>query len=186
MKKIVLIISLLSSITAFALEKTPGERMMVAMGIDKVLQAQREIYQADAVKQVAMTMKQLEGLLAGLPKETTQEIEQAMTLMMGQVLDSWNVETAIKIYSDEWSKNFTPVEIDEVIEKYEDPSAKKELEVVMAASTALSQYVSTSYNTALEDSMAQFLTLIQQAVAKGKQKVQSNKSIHPTAKAAAD
>jgi len=186
MKKIVLIIFLLSSITAFSMEKTPGERMMIAMGIDKVLQAQREIYQADAVKQVAMTMKQLEGLLAGLPKETTQEIEQAMTLMMGQVLDSWNVETAIKIYSAEWNKNYTPVEIDEVIEKYEDPTAKKELEVLMAASSALTQYMSTSYNTALEGSMAQLMTHIQQAVAKGKQKVQSNKSIQPSAKAATD
>jgi hypothetical protein len=185
-KKILSIILLFASITIFAEEKSSGERMMITMGVDKILQAQREAYKADAVKQVAMLMKQLEGTLSGLPKETSQEIEKAMTLMMGQVLDSWDVETAIKVYSEEWNKNYTQLEIEGFIKKYESPSAKKEIQVVMAASTALNQYISTSYNSALEKSMAEFLSKIQQAIVKGKQEAQSNKSNQPTAKAAAD
>lgn len=182
MKKILLIISLFTSMTIFAEEKSPAERMMIAMGVDKVLQAQREAYKADAAKQVAMLMKQLEGTLSGLPKETSQEIEKAMTLTMKQLLDSWNVETAIKVYSEEWNKNYTQLEIEQVIKKYENPSAKKEIEVVMAASAALNQYISTSYNSALEKSIAELIQKIQQAIAKGKKETQS--TVQPTVKAA--
>lgn len=186
MKRLVFVFWMLASFTAIAEEKTPGERMMVAMGIDKVLNAQRETYKTEAKKQVAIIMKQLEGTLSQLPKETSQEIETAMNSMLIELLDSWNVDTAIKIYSEEWNKNYTPSEIESVIKKYEDPSAKKELEVVMSASAALNQYISGSYNSALEKSMAELMPKIQQAIINGKKKAESNKSVQPTTKVSAD
>lgn len=181
MKKLLFIVWMLMSFTTLAEEKSPAERMMVAMGVDKVLEAQKEAYKADAKKQVTMIMKQLEGTLSQLPKETSEEIEIAINSTLIAVLNSWNVETAIKIYSEEWNKNYTPSEIEKVIERYKDPSAKKELEVVMSAAAALNQYVSGSYNAALEKSMAELISNIQQAIAKGNKKMSSNKSIQPTA-----
>jgi hypothetical protein len=184
MKKLVFIFWMLASFIALAEEKSPGERMMVAMGIDKVLDAQRDAYKADAKKQVAIVMKQLENTLSQLPPETSEEIETAMNSVLMALLDSWNVDTAIRIYSEEWNKSYTPSEIEKVIEKYKDPSAKKELEVVMSASAALNQYISGSYNSALEKSMAELMPKIQQAIIKGKKNIQPKNSIQPTAKVA--
>jgi len=186
MKYVAFIVWLLISSMATAEEKSPGERMMVAMGIDKLLDAQREAYKVDANKQVAILMKQLESTLSQLPKETTKEIEDVMSSMMLSLLDSWSVEAAVKVYSEEWDKNYTPSEIETVIEKYEDPSAKKELEVVMTASAALYQYLADSYNAAFEKSMAEAMPRIQQVISKGRQQLQPNNSIQPTANASAD
>lgn len=175
MKYLVLLVLLMTGFTALALEMTPAERMMKTMGVDKILHAQRIAQQADVDKQVAMVMKQLESVLADLPAETSTEIETAMRTMMSTVVDSWDIDTAIKIYAEEWNKSYTSEEIDAVITRYENPSAKKELEVLLAASAALNQYISGRYNSALEKSMADLMPALQQAIQKGRQKKAESK-----------
>lgn len=175
MRNIVCLILLIVGFSAVAQDINHAERMMKTMGIDKVLQAQRAAQQADIDKQVAMVMKQLEGVLSDLPKETSTEIETAMRTMMTTVVDSWDIDTAVRVYAEEWNKNYTPEDIGKVIARYEDPSAKKELEVLLAASAALNSYISGNYNAALEKAMANLMPSIQQAIQKGKQEIQAKK-----------
>lgn len=184
MRKLACLVLLITGLFAVAQDINHAERMMKTMGIDKILHAQRAAQQADIDKQVAMVMKQLEGVLSDLPKETSTEIETAMRTMMSTVVDSWDVDTAVRVYAEEWNKNYTPADIDKVIARYEDPSAKKELEVLLAASAALNRYISGNYNAALEKAMADLMPSVQQAIKKGKQEIQARKQNPSAAKTA--
>ena len=161
MNKVLLLVSLIASVPILADDMSAGERMMMSMGVDQVLLAQKKAYEADAKKQVDIVMTQLESTLSQVSKETSLEIASIMENLMTDLNNSWDIETAIKVYSAKWDENYTQSEIESVIEKYEDPSAKKELETVLGASAALNEYISSSYNTALEESMGSAMLKIQ-------------------------
>ena len=92
-------------------ELTPAERMLNAMGINKILDQTKEAQSKSAQDQVEMIMRQLSGTLSKLPDEKVKEIEVLFQNMMIEISDSWSTEEAIKIYSQAWTDNFTEKEI---------------------------------------------------------------------------
>jgi hypothetical protein len=158
-------------------ELTPAERMLNAMGINKILDQTKEAQSKSAQDQVEMIMRQLSGTLSKLPDEKVKEIEVLFQNMMIKISDSWSTEEAIKIYSQAWTDNFTEKEILEVVVKYEQPESQKELEMVLKASASLNNYVLGSYNKATEIAMADFIPKMQLIVKQALNNKTSNKSL---------
>jgi len=150
---------------AYAQEKTQGEKLLLVMGIDKVLEAQKEAQKIGAKKQNEAVMRQLSADLKGTHPKYEAEIRSLLDEMMDEILNSWTIERAIEIYSKPWADNFTEKELKEVIETFEKNENKKMLKMIMTASTALTNYVSDSYTRSTEEAMKRVMPKLKEIMA---------------------
>jgi hypothetical protein len=154
--------------------------MLNAMGIDQILNQTKEAQVKAAQEQVAMVMRQLSGTLSKVPAENVKEIEVLFQEMMKKITNSWSTEEAIKIYSQTWADNFTEDQILDVVQKYEEPESKQQLEMVLMASANLNNFITKSYSNATELAFADFMPKMQQiikdGISKGKAEAKSKTS----------
>lgn len=154
---------------------TPAERMLNAMGINKILEQTKNAQAAGSKEQVAMVMRQLEGTLAKLPQEDVVLIENLLQNMMIEISNSWSTEQAIKIYSKAWSENYSDEEILTIAKKYESTDNQKELQMLLKASAELNAYIMGSYNKSMEEAMNKTFPKMQEIIKEGMSKNKSGK-----------
>jgi len=166
---------LLFAINVHSTELTPAVRMLNAMGIEQIINQAKEAQTIASKKQVSMFMEQLSGTLSRLPAEKVHEIEKLFNQTMLNINNSWTTERAIKVYSQVWSDNYTEEEILKVVKKYENPESQKEIQVTLAASAKLTEYIQASYSAATKEAFAVFLPKMQAIIKQSRAKNTSKK-----------
>ena len=154
MKKYLIVgaILILISTTAYADSEIDSTslKFIKIIGMDKQIDNLRQKSELNAKASIKIMVDQIQKSSPDMNLKILEEVEKAANEMVFSIINSWDTNKAMLIYSEELSKGFSKDRLEKALEYYESPSRKHELRTINNATIKTYEYISQE----IQNSMA--------------------------------